>query len=235
MSLAKPLVQPALATVVIGAAYGLSASISAAAEPKLLVFLHVAIKQRAFQNALQEALPGISVTAVGRIADFVRMLGDRPDAVLTLPVVLAAHGLAPKLRGVRAGSMEENYSLVSAGSAPNPATIASVGALDLLGREGTQSFVHGLLGAAPKVERVAKVEDLLALLQMQRVEAILVASRLFSEIQAGSRLSLAQRELTTKVALPAVDSLGPLGAQVLPAIAKLPVSVEKELGVDEWR
>ena len=45
-------------------------------EPRLLVFLHVAAKQRAFQTELQAALPGIVVTAVGRTGDFDRALGE---------------------------------------------------------------------------------------------------------------------------------------------------------------
>jgi hypothetical protein len=213
----------------------LSSSAAHAAEPKLLVFLHVAIKQRAFQSELQAALPGIVVTAVGRVADFVRALSSNQDAVLTLPVVLAAQGLTSKLRGVSQGSTEEKYSIVSAGAARDPAQVSAIGALDLLGRDGTNAFVHGLLNVKPKVERVTKVEDLLALLQMERVDAILVPSRLFAEIAQGSRLPLAERTLATRVGLPAVETLGPLGAQVLPALSKLPAVIKKGLGVEEWR
>jgi len=235
MRLEKSPVELALAAIAVGAgALGVS-STAGAAEPKLLVFLHVAIKQRAFQGELQAALPGITVTTVGRIADFVRALGEAQDAVLTLPVVLAAEGLTPKLHGMRAGSSEEKYSLVGSGNVPEPGQLVSVGALDLLGRDGTNAFVHGLLKATPKVERVTKVEDLLALLQMQRVEAILLPSRLFLPVKEGSRIALAQRELPTKVGLPAVGSVGPLGGQVLPAISKLPSTVKQGLGVDEWR
>jgi hypothetical protein len=41
---------------------------------KLLVFLHVALKQRAFQSELQAALGDVAVTTVGRTADFDRGL-----------------------------------------------------------------------------------------------------------------------------------------------------------------
>src|SRR4030095_2168418 len=143
----------------------------ASGEQRLLVFLHVAAKQRAFQTELQTALPGIVVAAVGRTGDFERALAEGQDAVLTLPVVLAAHGLAPVLRGVRQGSADEKYSLVGTEAAPDPGKVAVVGALDLLGRDGMATFVQSLVGAHPKVERVTKVEDLLPLLQMQRVDA----------------------------------------------------------------
>lgn len=234
MSIDNSQVNP-FGAIALGVAALAGSSVAAAAEPKLLVFLHVAIKQRAFQSELQAALPGIVVTAVGRVADFVRALSAHQDAVLTLPVVLASQGLTPRLRGVRHGSTEEKYSIVSIDVARDPGQVSAIGALDLLGREGTNAFVHGLLNVKPKVERVTKVEDLLALLQMQRVDAILVPSRLFAEIAEGSRLPLAERTLATPVGLPAVDTLGPLGAQVLPAISRLPANIKVGLGVEEWR
>lgn len=201
----------------------------------MLVFLHVALKQRAFQNELQAALPQLAVTAVGRLADFERGLRDGQDAVLSLPLLLAQHGLTPRLQGRRAGAAEERYSLVGTSAAPDPIRVSAVGALDLLGREATTSFVHGLLGTRPKVERVTKIEDLLPLLQMQRVDAILLPSRQVPELQAASRLTLAQRELGGLVKLPAVAVVGSQGADALAQVTKLPLKVSRMLGVDEWR
>ncbi len=206
-----------------------------ASAPKLLVFLHVAVKQRAFQVELQAALSGIDVTAVGRIADFDRSLHEGPDAVLTLPVILSARGLATSLHGQRQGASNESYALVAADTIPDSARVQSVGALDLLGREGTTAFVEQLLSAHPKVERVTKVEDLLPLLQMQRVDAILLPSRLFPELRASSRLNLASKELSKKVELPALAKLGASGAQIMSAVGRLPGPLAAAIGVDEWR
>ncbi len=202
---------------------------------KLLVFVHVAVKQRALQSQLQGALPGIDVTAVGRISDFERTLKQGTDAVLTLPVVIEAFKLSVALRGQRAGNAQETYSLVAAGAAPDPNQVAAVGALDLLGRDGTNNFVKDLLGRACRVERVSKVEDLLPLLQMQRVEAILLPARLVSEIKATSKLDLAGTELAKKVGLPAAASVTATGSQVISALGKMPANVQRILGVDSWR
>ena len=201
----------------------------------MLVFLHVALKQRAFQSELQAALAGIVVTAVGRIGDFERALKEGQDAVLTLPVVLAAHGLSPKMHGQHKGSPDEKYSLVGVDAVPDPVRVATIGALDILGREGMNAFVQNLVGSQPKVERVTKVEDLLPLLQMQRVDAIVLPSRLLNEIKASSRLNLAQRELPVAIGLPAVASPGAGGAAVLAALTRLPKVLLEALGVDEWR
>ncbi|MFZ5896906.1 MAG: hypothetical protein ACOY0T_37965 [Myxococcota bacterium] len=222
----------------LGAAIGavlLASRLAQAAAPKLLVFLHVAVKQRALQSELQAALPGVAVTAVGRIADFERGLSEGQDAVLTLPSVLKAHKLDIKLRGHRQGSSEEKYSLIGVDTAPDAARVAVVGTLDLLGRDGTNDFVYSLTGAKPKVERVTKVEDLLPLLQMRRVDAILLPSRLFIEIRAASRLNLMSKELAASVGLPAAASAGAFGAQVLAQLSKLPKGLSKAFGVEEWR
>jgi hypothetical protein len=202
---------------------------------KLLVFVHVAVKQRALQSQLQGALPGIDVTAVGRISDFERTLKQGADAVLALPIVLEAFRLSVGLRGHRGGSPQEPYSLVAAGAAPDPHQVAAVGALDVLGRDGTNSFLKDLLGRACRVERVSKVEDLLPLLQMQRVEAILLPARLVSEVKAASKLDLVGTELSKKVGLPAAASVTAMGSQVISALGKMPTNALRILGVDSWR
>jgi hypothetical protein len=219
----------------IAATSTLLARPATASGAKLLVFLHVAVKQRALQSELQRALPGIEVVAVGRIGDFERTLRDAVDAVVALPPVLTAYNLNPTLRGQRAGSTEERYSLVGVGAPPDPTTVASVGALDLLGRDGTTGFVKKLLGGSPKVERVSKVEDLLPLLQMQRADSVLLPSRLFAEILSASKLSLSPKELDKTVGLPAAAKTTPAGDQVLAALGRVPASVAKILGVDSWR
>lgn len=202
--------------------------------PKLLVFLHVVAKQRALQNELTAALPGVEVTAVGRIADFQRSLTAGQDAVLSLPVVLAVHRLLVELQGHRQGASEESYSLVGANRAPEPDGVATVGAIDMLGRIGTTEFVHSLIGNKPKVERVTKVEDLLPLLQMQRADAVLLPTRLLPELAQASRLRLFDRQLARPVGLAAAAKRGVYGPQLLTKLRQLPAAVSKMLGVDQW-
>src|SRR5215475_408049 len=85
----------------VGSALGalLGAGTASAKRTKLLVFVQTVIKQRALQLLLQETLPGLEVTTVGRVADFGRSLKEGPDAVLTLPIVMHEHGLIPQIRG----------------------------------------------------------------------------------------------------------------------------------------
>ena len=222
---------------VAGAALGLTLLTSKASQaqaPKLLVFLHVSLKQRALQSLLENALPGVEVTAVGRIGDFERGLADAPDAVLTLPVVLVAKHLQAQLQGQRGGASDEKYALVGADGAPEPSRIKTVGALDLLGRDGTHGFVARMLDASTKVERVTKVEDLLPLLQMQRVDAILLPQRLLPAVRSASRINLIARELAKAVGLPAVAALGPGALAISASVARLPANLSQAIGVDSW-
>jgi hypothetical protein len=206
-----------------------------AAGARLLVFVQTAVTQRAFQSMLQSALPDLSVTAVGRIADFDRAIEEGQDAVLTLPVVMEAHGMTPVIRGRRGGEVDEPYSLVGVDVPPQASTVKTVGALAILDRDGTTKFVRDLVGPQVKVERVTKIEDLLPLLQMQRVDAVLMPSRLFSEIKSTSALNLAERELATRIGLPAIASLGPAGGRAVDRAAKLSGGPARVMGVDSWQ
>ena len=206
-----------------------------AAGGRLVVFVQTTVKQRALQAMVQAALPSLRVTAVGRVADFERELEDAPDAVLTLPVVMQAHGMTPEVLGKRGRASTETYSLVGVDSPPDPSRLKSLGALDFLGRDGTNSFVRDLVGVSIKVERVTKVEDLLSLLQMQRADAVLLPSRMFHDIESTSSLQLAQQELSTKVGLPAIAGLGAGGRWAVQQAAKLSGDAARLLGVDSWR
>ncbi len=180
-------------------------------------------------------MPGIDVTAVGRVADFERELKRGADGVLTLPVVLDGQGLSPSLKGSRGGMEREAYVLVGADKTPEPASVSSVGALDILGRSGTTAFVQRLVGGHPRVVRVTKLEDLLPLLQMQRAEAILLPARLKGTLATASRLKLADHEISEAVGLAALATPGWGGGAVAHALRVLPTETSKLFGVDTWR
>lgn len=174
------------------------------------------------------------MTTVGRVADFERKLAEGPDAVLTLPVVLKSKGLSVSLAGHRSGASSEKYVLVGADRPPIPGQVGTVGALDILGRSGTNSFVAGLLGASPKVVRVTKVEDLLPLLQMRRAEGVLLPARLQAALASASRLKLAETELSGSVGLPAVAATAGASSVVTAAMRSLPTNTSRLVGVDSW-
>lgn len=218
----------------LGALGLLSARVAEARAAKLLVFVQTSIKQRALQQLMQDALPNLSVTTVGRVADFGRALEEGQDAVLTLPIVMRARGITPQVLGRRAGASDEPYGLVGANGPPAVGSLKTVGCIDMLDRAGTNALVRDLLGREVKVERVTKVEDLLPLLQLSRADAVLLPTRLFADIKATSSLNLELRELPARLGLPAIAGVGPAASDAVRDAAKLAGKAAKLLGVDSW-
>lgn len=199
----------------------------------LLVFLQLDMKQGVLQSRLREGL-GVSVTAVGRVADFQRELEKAPDVVLTLPLVLEEHGLAVRLQGRWAERDEEPCVLVGNGAPPRPETVRRLGALDFLGHKGMKAFVLRLLGSSPNVKRVTKFEDLLPLLQLEMADAILVPKRLVPALATRTALKLEMTEVG-QLSLPAAAVLSPAGQALLERFKALPKKLSSEMGVDAWR
>jgi hypothetical protein len=117
--------------------------------PLLYAYLHTQAKSAALQKALQDRLPGLSVTVFGRFRDFEEaMTARRPDAVIGLPVLLASRRVSVHLQGLRADREWEPYVLLATGAgADDPLGGKTIGVVDVLGRDGTQELVGKLVKA----------------------------------------------------------------------------------------
>ena len=208
--------------------------------PKLVVYLQTSIKPHALQSALAQKLIGVDVIVLGRYRDFQRELESGPDAVVALGSVLDFCGLRADLHGTRGGQEMERYVLLSIGASIDRARFQSValGAVDLVGREGTGKFVARLLGlsAPPNITYVVKTEDLLPLLQFRSVEAVVVSEREAQGIKGLSVLDLKTTVLEGGVPLPGIAFRTPAGAQqIKPKILMLDRDANRKLEVDGWR
>jgi hypothetical protein len=205
----------------------------------LHVFLQLDAKSSVVEKTLQARLPGLGVTVFGRFRDFDdASTNNKPDAVLSIGPVLEARGTKPSLQGTRGGKPTEAYVLASVGQPLNGAlTGKTIGAVDLLSRDGTQSFITGLLKATDvKIKRVAKVEDLLPLLEFSAADAIVLPSSMLAKFMERTRLPIKTRDLPgAQVGLPAVAVLNPaVRDQVVSAFQKLDGPTKKLLGIDDW-
>ena len=93
--------------------------------------------------------------------------------------MLTTFDLRPELQGTLDGSAFEEYLVLSEVEIqPSELGSLAIGCIDLVGRKKLPAFVASLLALSkePEVLRVTKVEDLLQLLQFQRVRAILIES-----------------------------------------------------------
>jgi hypothetical protein len=234
-------VAPRLAVAL--AAATLAAQATAAtpeARPTLYVFLNTDVKSAVLEKALQAKLPDLTVTVFGRFRDFDEALSSKsPDAVLALQPLLAARKLDPILRGVSNGRDVDNYVLLSGGTALE-GTLANrtIGAVDFLGRKGTQEFVASLLESpGVRVKLVARVEDLLSLLQFSAADAVLVPSNLVNSFAERSRLALHVRtvpgapvgRVRLAVLTPSVADL------VARQVKSLDLATNQMMGIDGWR
>jgi hypothetical protein len=210
------------------------------AKPVVLVFLQLDAKSSAVERTLQEHLPDLSVTVFGRLRDFEeRVTTGHPDAVLSIDPVFRQHGETVSLQGYRGGKSVEPYVLASVNQ-PLEAVLTgkTIGVVELLGREGTQTFVEGLLKTTNlRIKRVAKIEDLLSMLELSAADGIVLSSSMLATMMERTRLVIKTRELSdASVGLPAVAVLNPaVRSIVVKSFQQLDAPTKHLLGIDSWR
>lgn len=204
---------------------------AAANRVSLVAFIHTEITVKALEQKLGEALPMAKVVVVSRYRDFERLLPDT-DAVLALRPTLDQLGLPTTAQGEREGKRTEPYLLVGTTNGIDPKTVASVGAVDILGYAGLRRFVSQVLGRSPKIKPVMKVADLLPLLQLNAAEAVLTPDRFFSPLKATTQMELHARPVGS-AGLPALAALTNAGRSVLHQLRRA-TDVNALMGVDEW-
>ena len=210
------------------------------AKPVVHVFLHLDAKSSVVERTLQQHLPQLDVTVFGRLRDFEeRLTASRPDAVLSIGPVLRQHGQAVSLQGYRDGKSVEPYVLASVNQ-PLEGSLAgkTIGVVELLGREGTQAFVSDLLKTATlKIKRVAKVEDLLPLLEFSAADGVLLPSSMLGMLVERTRLAIKTKELPgALVGLPAIAVLNPAARDlIVKSFQGLDAATKQLLGIDSWR
>lgn len=208
-------------------------------KPSVYVLLQIDAKLPDVEKMLSDHLPGLTVKMFATYRDFdSASTTGNPDAVLVIPPVLDARGKKPTLQGTREGKDTESYVLVSIDKPlDGPLAGKTIGMVDLLGRDGSQAFVAQLAKDKDfKVKRVAKVEDLVPLLEFSAAQALLVPSSMMASLAKHTRLALKTRELPEgHVGLPAVAVLNPAAKDaVVKAFNGLDPATKAVLGVDAW-
>jgi hypothetical protein len=207
--------------------------------PSIYVFLNTDVKAAVLHKALQSQLPELSVTVFGRFRDFEEALSNSaPDAVLAVQPLLAARGMSPVLRGVSNGRDVDSVMLVSVEPLEGSLANRTIGVVDFLGRKGTQEFVASLLKTSDvRVKLVARVEDLLSLLQFSAADAVLVPSDFVRLFKERSRLQFHVRAVPAAVVgRVGLAVLAPSAAELVTRqIKALDGNVNGMMGIDGWR
>lgn len=163
------------------------------AEGKIYVFYPTTARPQAVQERLQNALGDLTVTVFGRQGDFQeKMNSDPPDAIITKPALIDGYfDYSVALSGVRKGTPNEKYVLVSIGKPLEPLQVNGetvIGAIDLFGRNGMRSFVSQFFPVEPKIRRVTKIEDLLPLLSFDMADGVIVEEVFMDYFRATSHM-----------------------------------------------
>src|SRR3954463_5393434 len=147
--LRQPIIRTVLSVLLAGSLLGIRSggvpATAAEGRPTLYVFVQLDVRSSNLEKALLAQLPGLAVKVFGRFKDFQdSVAANRPDAVLGIPPLLelehANHGTLA-MQGVRGGQDWEPYVLVAVGSTKlDSLNGRTIGVVDLMGREGTQSF-----------------------------------------------------------------------------------------------
>lgn len=165
------------------------------AEEKLYVFYPTTARPQTVQETLKESFSGVEVTVFGRYNDFnEKVATDPPDAVIAKPALIEQlGGFSIVLSGMRNGKSEDTYVLMSLKNPIDPKDVSSetvLGAIDVLGKAGMESFIKKLFQAGPKLKRVTKVEDLLPLLSFNMASGVIVEDVFVNYFRATSQLEL---------------------------------------------
>lgn len=207
----------------------------------LYVFYPTVIRPNILEEKLSEACPGVDIVVFGRYKDFKeKVLKDNPDAVLTkTPLLEQLLHYDIKYRGLRNGSIRENYVLLSVDKplSPQELTRIPIGAVDFLGRKEMNRFVKELLKVPPRLKRVTKIEDLLPLMTFKMAQGILITEKDISYFKEISKLNFIVTPLPRAmagIAALAVKKNGNSPA-ILKAVKEMPAKTTKVFGVEKWK
>jgi hypothetical protein len=213
------------------------ASPSAHSQPGKLV-VHVFLQVDAKPSALQQQLPTLNITVFSRYRDLEDASAEKPDGLVAIPPVLRQRGKQPVLQGTKEGKDYEPYLLVWVGHTLDGTYSGKViGAIDVMGRDGTQAFVANLLKTSDlKVKRVAKTEDLLPLLEFAAADGILIPSSALERLRERTQLAIKSKEVAGgPVGLPALAVFNDGSKEaIIKALLGMDAVTKRLLGINAW-
>jgi hypothetical protein len=207
-------------------------------KPVVHVFLQLDTKSSALEKILQQQLPDLGITVFSRYRDLEDASATaKPDALVAISPIIQQRGLKPVLQGTRENKDIEPYLLVSVGALEGSLSGKTIGAVDVMGRDGTRSFVARLTKNNDiKVKYVAKAEDLLPLLEFSAADGILIPSSALARLTERTRLEIKSREAPGgSVGLPALAIFNEASKEeIKKAFLAMDAATRKTLEIDAW-
>src|SRR5512133_688998 len=212
------------------------------AQKNLYIFYPSIVRPQTIQDKVETVFQGTTVTVFGRYNDFSAKIEiEPPDMVITKTMLIKQLGsYTPVLHGYRNGKSEDSYVLLSINQPVDLKSITSetlIGTIDIMGRNGMNTFVSQFFPTTPKLKRVTKMEDLLPLLTFNMTVAVLVQEPAVSYFKTTSNLNFSITPLPeTKDGIVALGVKNGTDSDKIIAALK---SVDKEVcsffEVDLWK
>lgn len=161
---------------------------------KIYVFFPSNINYQSMQNSMTGLMKETNITVFGRYNEFISKINSEPpDAIITKTLLIKEQlgDYEILLNGERNGNAVENYVILSAGepfSTDSVNTETVIGVLDVLGRNGMNSFSKLFFSVQPKLKRVSKLEDLLSLLSFDLIAGIMVEDKFAEYFKTTSQI-----------------------------------------------
>lgn len=147
---------------------------------KVYVFFPSNINSQSMQIAMIDLIKDVSISVFGKYNEFIsRIESEPPDAVITKTMLVKEQlgNYEILLNGERKGKTVENYVILSTEKQFSVDSVGSetvIGVLDIMGRNGMNTFSKLFFPVQPKLKRVSKLEDLLSLLSFNMIAGIMV-------------------------------------------------------------
>lgn len=218
--------------------------------PKVYAFLPSNVRPHALQTLMAREAPDVDITFFGRFREFeVQVLQNKPDAVLTFPMVVEymsqseSLGFKPLIQGVKDQKAVEAYVLLAVDRQIEVGAIdqTAIGVVSLMGRRQMGHYLADKFKVGKiSIKTVTKLEDLLSLLQFEDVDAILVPESRLEYYKQRSKLNLVITRLPdVSYRLPVMFVSPQLKEEsqktLREALEKLEPKVSNLLGVDQWQ
>lgn len=215
--------------------------------PRLYVYLPSNIRPFVMQKRLQEACPGLSITVFGHHREMSRAVRTAPpEAILSLEPVVSVDRydmFTKTLLGERKGKRFADMVLLSREKRIETAKLAeiSIGVVDILGRSSMREMLGEMIDVEqPRIRPVSRLEDLIALLQVNEAEAVLVEKdRVDSYYRERTGMELVVNEIpNARMGLPTLSinerATPAQRDQLVKALTAMNKEMNTRLGVDAW-
>ena len=213
--------------------------------PRVQVFVFepfTSVRPHSLRPFLARASRKVGFVIFPRYREFAKAVRDQnPDAILVRPGI-AAHmeGYKTLLVASRDGQTEESLVFLSVDKKVNLEELpdSKIGVIDFLGKKETRDWLNDRLDVkSSEVRTVAKIEDLLTLLQFKYVDSVLVPRNYTLSMQHKTRLNLKETNPgALKIGLPvlAVKDDPDRIKVIREAVLSMDVETTEALGLDKW-